>query len=159
MERRFKDVAHLYLGSSLQITNVSIGAEYIIVGVYQNYLMVRDKESCPVSSSYTKIYWEDFVDKYRVNFNDLPLVKEFITVEGYNGGQPFIPIDEISKEHAIGFDEGGLHDFDGYCGAKFYYEEIHWMNFYVVNQLIQWHFNVFNILQGKNVTKIREQEN
>ena len=49
-----------------------------------------------------------------------------ITVKGYNDGKEFVPLDEIQQ-----------YDINA--------ENILLQQFWIVNRLLQWHFNVFNL--------------
>lgn len=102
------------------------------------------------------------MDQYRADlckFKMRPLssLTKPITVEGYNGGEPFVPMDELKEvyQNTPNFDyliKANILDFHINNGLS--NSVIEWC---IMVQLIEWHFWIFDqSLFGKSIIEIKE---
>ena len=124
MQTKFKDIAQYYLGTGLEVQTGSNSAnnikKSIITGLTQSnkvgYISVKNHNNTHIG----------FIDDCKPLLRSLDNLTKPITVKGYNDGKEFVPLDEIQQ-----------YDINA--------ENILLQQFWIVNRLLQWHFNIFNL--------------
>lgn len=127
MKNNLADVAKYYLGTGLKVRQMSDHNSPIrdttMAGVYEYGLILNGVSA---------FQWE--FRKCMPIMHPLSKLTEEITVEGYNDGNPFVPIEKLKLgrgEFEIKLaPSGSIHNTTP---------------FWVLKRLIDWHFNVFNV--------------
>lgn len=158
--KKFAEVAHYYLGTGLnaKLSNQGIfnlDLEYPTpraneVGKLDNIYFLNDGsiEGClRLNDGYSF----DFSELTEITplMHPLSSLTKPITVEGYNDGKQFVPLDELNK--VLGYTEVsivnfvnsglGYHINDGAPTALSFRDDV----FPILSLLLKWHFNVFDI--------------
>ena len=138
--KKFKEVAHLYLGSGLKV-NIESHEEVDLPWYYET------DEPLVLNGLMLDLWDDTHVKKLIPHLHPLSMLTQEITVEGYNEGKPFVPWHEIRKmTNARTFNRISK----GFGTPKYYLKDI---DFWCFNQLIQWHFNVFNLPEREFIDK------
>lgn len=159
MKTEFKDVAKYYLGTGLEFYGSSDYRE--LVGIYNNKIFIKTvKLHGSVTSS---IDIDDFILEHDPVMHSLDKLTEPITVDGYNDGEPFMPLfylladkkdwdkmkvtvlNQAEKKYKMPKVFHVSHEDLGRV-YNIYPENLQaTLPFKMFNQLIQWHFNVFGV--------------
>lgn len=138
MKKQLKDVLHYYLGTGLRINTIENELASII----------NNRGSKVVETIFRghliNVYeW----DEIRPHLRPLSSLTKEITVEGYNNGEPFVPFDDILGNSDLYRSEWILEEVTK--GRQL--DRITELPFFVIELLLKWQFNVFNIDESQYI--------
>lgn len=137
MKTNLSQILPYYLGTGLKVQRPDRKTVLEMVGMQLDTIIFKDYSFGDANSNLNKPL-----------LRSLSKLTEPITVDVYNDGKPFVPIDypafKLSREHLIELQNNFAH----YKSVKFG----------IIERLLSWHFNVFN-LQPDQFVEIEEVEN
>lgn len=150
MKKQLKDVLHYYLGARLQLT-----CSGFFMPNREEKPLLKGASATLTANLFADIYDETFgVGVFKPHFRQLSSLTKPITVEGYNNGEPFVPLKIIRRIMPIKYENNCFY-FHKECGCCFSDISIdllaEHLPFNTLELLLKWQFNVFGLDESQYI--------